>query len=207
MIEAAVLTGDFVKSSRGGGDELGRGFEVLGRACTTLAGWHGEDLRLTRHRGDGWQCLLARPALSLRSALYVAAALRAEESIETRQAIGLGGVESRGSEDLADADGPAFREAGHTLDAMKRNRRVAIASGGAAPQLAPALVALCDARAQDWTVAQARVLLRALLPEAPTQAATAQELGIKQQSVADHLDAAGFWALEEALLAFEGALS
>lgn len=204
-MERAVLTGDFVRSRQAGPDVLARGFETLSAAAETLSAWHGAPLRPTRFRGDGWQVYLARPELSLRSALFVLASLRAAElDIDLRLAVGIGAVERLGDETLSDADGPAFHAAGAALDAMGRGRRLALAAPGHGPLL-EAVTVLLDAIAQGWTAAQGEALTRSLRPVAPTQAAIADDLGIRQQSVADRLDAAAFWAVAEALEQVEGA--
>lgn len=204
-MDRAILTGDFVKSRQAGREVLERAFDVLGTGAETLARWHGEPLRPTRFRGDGWQASLARPALALRSALFLQASLRAADlGIAMRLAIGVGPVESLGRADLSDANGAAFHASGQALEAMPRGRRLAL-SAPEAPRLSGAVTALLDAIAQGWTAAQGEALMRALAPDAPVQTTIAEELGIRQQSVADRLDAAAFWAVLEALEEVEAA--
>ncbi len=194
---SAVLTGDFVRSRDAGPDGLEAGFAALRRAVAEAEPWAG-DLRLTRYRGDGWQCLVADARWGLRAALLCAAHLRAETPLESRIALGLGPITSRGTNDLSNADGPAFHRAGQTLEAMKRNRRLSLASEDA-PPLAPALVTLTDALTRGWTAAQAEALIPLLPPSAPAQKAVAETLGITAQSLSDRLDAAGWPYLEDAL--------
>lgn len=201
-MKAAVLTGDFVRSRQGGRADLQAAFDVLRSGCDSLAAWHGAPLRLTRYRGDGWQCLLARPELSFRSVLYLIACLRAAGTLDTRVGLGCGSVPVTGGRDLSDADGTAFRRAGDAIDGIARGRRIAVSAEGV-PPLAPAVAALLDAVSQGWTEAQAEVLLDTLPPGAETgrksQEVIAQAIGIRQQSVADRLDAARYWAVAEAL--------
>ncbi|WGH78238.1 MarR family transcriptional regulator [Jannaschia ovalis] len=198
MDDRAVLIGDFVRSRGAGADALAAGFDRLGTAAAEIARWQAADPRLTRFRGDGWQMLLIRPALALRAALLVRADLRAADLPPTRIAIGLGPVAFEGSADLSDADGPAFHRAGAALDAMPRGRQLALAAEGALPLL-PAAAILLDALSERWTVAQAEAVALSLPPDAPRQTDLADRLGIRQQSLADRLDAAGFPAIRAAL--------
>lgn len=201
--DVAVITGDLIGSSKAAPEALDRVFPVLSAAAARIEPWHGAPLRLTRFRGDGWQCLLARPVLALRSCLYLLAALRAAESpLETRLALGFGQVTRAGGESLADADGPAFHRSGRALDAMPRGRRFILAEEGAPEGLA-AVVALSDWISRRWTLAQAEALCAMLVPETPTQREVAESLGLTQQSVSERLDAAAFWAFADALAVLE----
>lgn len=206
-MQAAVLTGDIVKSTKAARADLDACFAALSGAAETCADWHGAPLCLTRFRGDGWQVLLARPELALRSALFFQARLKADGvPLDTRIAIGLGSAVTGDAPDLSTADGTAFHNAGRALDTMARNRRLVLATGDA-PDLAPGLVTLLDAIQQNWGREQAEALLWTLPPDALTQTRIAERLGIRQQSVADRLQAARFWAVEEALAAFEANLA
>lgn len=186
---------------------LDRGFDGLALAADRAAEWHGAPLRLTRFRGDGWQMLLHRPDLCLRTALYVLSVLRSgAQGLRSRVALGLGEVTRLPDGDLSAADGSAFHRAGQALDAMGRNRFLVLSPEGA-PPLAPALAVLCDALHHGWTREQAEALALALPPDSPTQTVMAESLAIRQQSLADRLGAARFWALSEALDSFEAVLA
>lgn len=202
----AVLTGDFIASTRHAPDELEAAFGILSDSCLRMEAWHGAPLRLTRFRGDGWQVLLARPDLALRSSLFVHAALLAGGSaLATRLACGLGDLARVGTgESLADADGSALHAAGRTLDDLGRGRRLGIGGEDVAPGVVAAF-ALADGLHRRWSLPQAEVLCDMLAPDAPTQSDLASRLGITQQSVSERLDAAGFWAIRDALNALEWA--
>jgi hypothetical protein len=183
--------------------DVDRAFEILAEAAEVMAAWHGADLRLTRFQGEGWQMLLARPGLCLRTALYLHARLKAGGArVETRIGIGIGPIERPGARNLSDAAGEAFRLSGKAFSTMKRGRRIGLAREGSRPP-APVIVTLADALCQRWTAAQAEVLVHALDPDAPTQHQIAARIGTRQQNVAARLDAAGFWALSEAMAAIE----
>jgi len=199
-----VMMGDLVRSTKAERPEVEAAMASLRDGIAALGAWHGADPRFTRYRGDGWQCLLARPPLALRSALYLKAWLAAEDALQSRVVFAAGPVDNAGTADLSDADGPAFHMAGRLLDALPRNRRLAVAPVPGLP-LAPALVALCDALSLGWTKAQGAAVLRALAPEPPSQQIIAEALAITQQSVFNRLDAARFWAIETAVEAYETA--
>jgi hypothetical protein len=203
---AAILTGDIVGSRQAGPEGVAAVFDALAAALEDAAAWTGGPARLTRFRGDGWQALVPDGPRALRCALFLRARLLTAETAETRIAIGLGGISSAGTSDLSDADGAAFHASGAALDAMARGRRLVLAAEGA-PPLAPAVAELCDALARGWSLAQAEVVAPRLAPDAPSQAALAERLGIRQQSVADRLEAAGLPAIEAALEAVEAALA
>jgi hypothetical protein len=203
--EIAVVTGDFIASSKAPAEALGQAFEKLSVATSRMEAWHGAALRLTRYRGDGWQCVLARPGLAFRSCLYLLAMLRAGDApLETRLAIGFGNMSRPGGETLADADGTAFHRSGRALEALSRGRRLGVASEGAPANFAAVLV-LADAISRRWTVAQGEALCAMLAPDSPTQRAVAEGLGLTQQSISDRLDAAGYWALNDAMAILERA--
>jgi hypothetical protein len=88
---------------------------------------------------------------------------------------------------------------------MPRTARLALAwaEPPADAALRRAVALLADAFARRWTPAQAAALVAALAPDPPSQAGIAAGLGVAQQVVARHLRAAGFQALEAALVAFE----
>ncbi len=199
MTGGAVISGDLVGSVKAGPAAVEAAFTLLGEAFAEIGRWTGSDPRLTRFRGDGWQAALRPGHLALRAGLYLRAAFRTAEHLPaTRIAIGFGGIDTCGSRDLSDADGPAFRHAGRLLDSVPRRRRLAVAAEGAPDGLAEA-AALCDALAARWSAAQAGAVLIALRPGAPTQAEIGASLGLTQQAVQDRLDLAGFWALEQAM--------
>src|SRR4051812_37297825 len=153
---AAVVTGGIVASTRAAPGALERAMEVLAAVAREIAGWPpGADTRFTRFRGDGWQLCVADARLGLRAALAAIARLRAVHAgLATRAAIGIGRIESLGSDSLADASGSAFEASGRALDAMGRTQRLAI-NGAAVAPLHRAVVELLDERSGRWTSLQA----------------------------------------------------
>jgi hypothetical protein len=207
----AVLTGDFVGSSRLGGTSLDAAMATLAEAAETAADWAGNAraARFTRFRGDGWQCLAPSPELSLRVMLYLRARLRAlGAEFDTRISAGVGPGTLPAS-DLSAGTGQAFELSGHGLDSLGRAARLGIAwpGGPVGPAALDALVATCDEISRRWTPRQARVVALRLQPDAPSQSEIGGRFGISQQMVAKHLQTGGDWALRRALAALEGGTS
>ncbi len=192
-MELAILTGDIVGSTALPPDLVEAGFSAMGR----LRGL--EPLWFDRHRGDGWQMALARPAHDLRLALMVRACLRAvDPRLETRIAIarGLGDIPANG--DLNAAKGAGFVASGRLLDQIAE-AGIRHASGG------PWSAATCfaDALSRSWTQKQAEAILPMLALPAPPQQSVADQLGKSRQAVAQALQGAGYAAISEALEQWE----
>ncbi|MEX0820762.1 MAG: hypothetical protein WD021_01345 [Rhodothermales bacterium] len=204
----AVLTGDITASSRLPPKEREKLPEMLRRTAGAArdhfapAVCHPIDI----FRGDSWQLLVERPALALRIAVFMRAALRStydSADIDTRVAIGFGTVDFVPDHDISGGDGEAFRLSGGAIDAMERDVRMAIAAGRALPRSTTvsldAVARLVDLQITRWTRRQAFAVSRAVLGR------TQQQIGdewvdrpITQQSVAQHLTAAGWHAIEYA---------
>lgn len=196
----AILTGDLIASSAAP-ERAEAAMAILSRAADQLGRWAGQDSRFTRFRGDGWQLSLAAPGLALRAALYLSARLAAASALPSRIAIGIGPLAHPGTRDLSDARGAAFEQSGRALDAMPRNRHLALA--GAVTDWQSALVTLADWHISRWSAEQAEACALALAPDAPSQTALAERLGITRQAVAARLSGAGLAAWDPALRAFE----
>jgi hypothetical protein len=211
---AAVLTGDLVGSSAAGSAAVQRAMVVLASAAEAIDHYARTDTRFTRFRGDGWQLLLDDPATSLWATLLLTARLRASDTgLATRIAIGIGPIESIGSDGLGDAGGAAFTLSGRLLDRMPADRRLGIKGPDQSPDqmswqrgVTPwhsAILALIDHQTSRWTAAQAEAVALALEHADETQAQLAARLGVTRQAVQSRLAGAGLAALEPALNAFD----
>ena len=113
---AAILTGDLIGSTDAPANALERAMDALAataRGISDWTPWSDAGTRFTRFRGDGWQAHVADPGLAVRAALTMIAGLRAADAgLATRVAIGLGRIDSLGSDSLADARGSASRPPG-----------------------------------------------------------------------------------------------
>ena len=85
-----VLTGDIVRSASLEPGRLDAAFERLREAAAELLDWT-DGRGLERFRGDGWQVAIAAPALALRAAMRLRAAVR------------VAGAETRGVGHIAEA--------------------------------------------------------------------------------------------------------
>jgi hypothetical protein len=200
----AVLSGDLVGSTAAGAAGTGAAMALAGDWAGDVAGWMPgrAATRFTRFRGDGWQILLAAPALAPRAALTLAARLRAAGLPASRIAIGIGAADLPARGDLSAASGSAFAASGRALDALPRAGRLAI-DGTAVTDADRALLRLAEEIAARWTRAQAEATADYLNPAAPTLDEIATRLGISAQAVHARLRGAGARALRDALRLWE----
>jgi hypothetical protein len=193
----AVLTGDIVKSTTLSRDARDALFAGLRAGAAAVEAVQEEPALFERFSGDSWQ-MLTKPRFALRASLLMRAFIRQEnKAFETRISVGLGAVEPLSPEGLGASDGPAFQASGRGLQGLKGAQHFAINT----PDLT--VFILSDEISTRWTQAQARVLAYALMLPRPTQQSVAGKVGISQQSVRNHLSAAGEPALQAALADIE----
>lgn len=187
----AVLTGDIVKSTALSRDERDALFAGLRAGAVAVEALQGLPSNFERFSGDSWQ-MLATPRFALRACLLMRAHIRQEsKAFETRISVGVGAIEPLSPEGLGASDGPAFQTSGRGLKALKGAQYFCINTDN------QPIFILADEISKRWTQAQARVLAISLMRPHPTQETVAGRIGISQQSVQNHLVAAG----EPALLA------
>ena len=193
----AVLTGDIVGSTELGPDKLESAMAALAECAEVQAKWHGESLRLTRNRGDGWQVVLARPEMALRSALAFRAAIRAlGKEFDTYIGIALGNGPVQINDDLNEMVAPTFNTSGQLLEIIKKRKsgfansvRMELSPSGPATSA----TILADYIAQSWTPAQATAILMAMDDTQPmTLTDIGEALGKTRQAIKKSLDGAGF---------------
>jgi len=210
----AVITGDVVRSGRLPENARKRMYRVLQEAGENLQKAFPEAVPLPPdiYRGDAWQALVAMPSLALRAALFFRARLRAQmgaHHTDCRMAIAVGKVDFVPGDRISRGDGPAFRHSGRLMENMPRQHRMAftLVDGQSLLPAAKALevmIYLVDVLGARWSEKQALAVTGALRDW--TQEATAKKCWptpISQQAVAQHLDRAGWNALEKALEYFE----
>jgi hypothetical protein len=196
----AVLTGDIVGSTNLSRDQLETALLALKHCAEMQEEWVGVTPRFTRHRGDGWQVVLAKPQYALRSALAFRAALRAQSfDFDSYIAIAAGQGPETIATNLNDETSSVFVESGQGLDDLLESRapiRMIHQSLGAYD----AATILADHISQGWTQAQAAAMLPKLAPEANvTTTEIARLLGKSRQAVAKSLSAAGYDSIDLAL--------
>lgn len=209
----AVITGDIVGSSSLDVPERRRLLKVIGESSRLLRGIMGKaiPLDIDVFRGDSWQMLITDPPRSLRAALLFRALLRskmASHHFDTRLAIGVGSADLLPRRRVSEGTGEAFRRSGHALDAMKKRRMTFSYPGAEAEAALDAIVHLLDALAVGWTDKQAWALVGAM--RGWTQREISDAWGkpsITQQTVAQHIEAAGWHAVKHGIEEFEGSLT
>jgi hypothetical protein len=200
----AVLTGDLIASQAAGAAKVEAAMDHLAATAADL----GADTRFTRFRGDGWQIVLTDPLKVLRAVLLLLADLRASGiGLDTRISAGIGGYETLGTANLADAAGRAFLLSGVKLDNMDKHGRISINGAEERDQhWQRAIFDLVDWHTSQWTAAQAEAAALALRHYTENQGQLAQRLGITRQAMQSRLAGAGMHALDRAIQAFEGPL-
>lgn len=197
-----VLTGDIVNSTRLSEAEHQRAYEALERCAAMIADWTNAPLRLTRHRGDGWQVVITPPALGLRCALVFRAALKAlGRSFDTTIGLGEGAVHAPVPNDLNAATEAPFVQSGRAQTQTK-SQSIAFLHGGAGALNGAAVLAAT--LSDDWTAAQSAAIYHALHPhKEPNFTEIGERLGKSRQAATKALDGAKCERLRYALGLFE----
>ena len=213
----AVITGDIVDSSKLKPAELKELHAALNDTSDKLTDYFKKlvPLRVDIFRGDSWQLLVIDPAQSLRIGLFFRAFLRGKmksKRVDTRISIGVGSIDIMPEESVSRGDGEAFRSSGEGLESLTRTHRMTISFPQSliSNNLQPldVILKLIDALARDWTEKQAHAVSGALLEYTQEKIArTWFEKEISQQAVAQHLDRAGWNAIEIGLNHFANSLS
>ncbi len=202
----AVLTGDLFRSTELGPENIIHAFKVLEEHSKAFARWHEAPMHFSRHRGDGWQVVLARPDLALRTALAFRAALRAGgNEFDSYIGIATGEVSGEIGPDLNRETARPFVESGRLVDHLKDVPswiRMMHKSGGAISST----TGLVDYISQGWTPTQAMTILPLLDPlQKPSLTDLAKALGKSRQAVSKAAEAAAFAPLVFALKTIEDA--
>jgi hypothetical protein len=216
----AVLTGDLIGSTKIDRTHVERTMDLLGDEVRRMDApwyWPIAGNRFTRFRGDGWQMVLHTPHLALRHALFLMAYLRSHKNaVPTRIAIGIGEIESEGTDDLSDAAGEAFVTSGRCLDLMSAHETLflmgqenakgdGIATGPVVTNAEKAAVVMLEERLSRWTPEQAEAAALYLHPGQPTLKDLATILDITPQAVGYRVRGAGAPAIRETLKLLEPA--
>lgn len=205
----AVLTGDVVSSSAMEPGQRRHLPRLLKEAAGAVREQLGRQVAgdLDVFRGDSWQLVLENPANSLRAALIMRAHLRActgAGGLDTRVAIGIGGIAFAPRREVSQGDGPAFRASGLLLEALPRDCRLGLALAERdAPAELPVLLGLIDHVVSRWTGKQALAALGALAGWPQAQIARLWRPAVKQPVVARHLGRGGWGRVAAGLAHYE----
>jgi len=212
-MRVCVLTGDVVKSTGLDAAVRRRLFDVMKEASSELQGLLGEavPLGVDIYRGDSWQVLVRSPRLGLRAALFFRSYLRAfvepksRSPVDTRVALAIGGVDFIPAARVGEGEGEAFRRSGRMLEGAGSRRLVIDVESGVA-RLWDLAFRLIDELAIGWTALQARAVNGAIRGLKQEEIGSLWRPAISQPSVASHLRAAHWYAVEPALEEFESTI-
>ncbi|NBD29606.1 MAG: MarR family transcriptional regulator [Alphaproteobacteria bacterium] len=201
----AVLTGDLVSSTELGRDAISRAFAALEDMAAQMKVVQSGPLHLTRHRGDGWQAVLTRPPLFLRTALAFRAALKAaDDRFDTYIGIAEGPGPPDLAADLNTETARVFIESGDRLDALKLSAHSRLHWAHHARGARDAALTLADHVSQGWTQAQAAAVVEMIRTDKETSfTQVANRLGKSRQAVTKSLDGAGYDFVQTALYQIE----
>lgn len=203
MTQSAVLTGDFIASSKVGPSLLDNAMGLIEATVEQQARLADGEIRFERFRGDGWQVFLADMTQVFRITLLILAELgRRPELPGTRIAIGIGPVDQIPPKGLAGAHGDAFELSGRALDAMNSTVRMYLTTKGKEGRWLRPLFAYLDWQSSRWSQEQAEALGLAFMTDPPRAHAVAEHLGITRQAAQARLKGAGYSPLKEAVTAF-----
>jgi hypothetical protein len=207
-----VLTGDIVGSSKL--NQVERELlpkKILGASETLQESFNCVPFQIRIFRGDSWQFIVSAPEKSLRVGLMFRSLIRnsfQETPLDTRIGIGIGSIHFLPEENLSSGDGEAFRRSGAALENMVRKRYL----DGIFPErwdwpiteLLREVLLWIDLQAQNWTPGQAGAVSGALLGRTQSGIAKQEFQGeITQQAVAQHLQRAGWAAVQSSVDLYE----
>lgn len=205
----AVLTGDIVRSSRLSGESRASLHGAVAETSQEIQGRFGGAVpyEVDMFRGDSWQMLVIPPRLALRIALFFRSFLRSRFEnikVDTRIAIGVGGVDFLPEKGVSTGDGEAFQRSGWAFEDLGRSYRMAFSSDLLHDRCLDVTVRLVDYPASHWTARQAYAVSQSLLDKTQEEIADAwMDRPVTQQAVAQHLARAGWHAVDTAVTFFE----
>lgn len=210
----AVGTGDVVGSSDLSASQRRRLPDRLRSAYATVQsadpGALPYDLAIIG--GDGWQCYVESPADSLPRLLQFWALLRAN-GISCRMAVAVDTIDFISEGNLNESDGPAFRQSGRTLEALRDTQRLAFVLPDTTPpahNLAiDSMSDLIDHLLHQWTAAQAQAVAGMMRNVGTDHSVTQQRIAdewtprsVTRQTVNRHLKRAYWDRVERTLSRF-----
>lgn len=207
----AIITGDIIGSAKLSGDARRSLHQAMQEVGARLQEALPDAVPLAPdiYRGDAWQALVIVPEKALRAGLFYRASLRAHmgsHRTDCRLAMAVDKIDFLPGNRISQGDGPAFRQSGRLMEKMPRQQRMAFSLFNETSNAAglPIVLQLIDVLAARWSEKQALAVTGAL--RGWTQETIARQCwpeAISQQAVAQHLERAGWQALESALEYFE----
>jgi len=210
--QAAVITGDFIDSSKLAPKDWDKLHRVMKESSRLLRDSFKDivPLEVDIFRGDSWQMLVLDPSKALRLSLFYRATIRAKMAVpdlDTRMAIAVGPIDSIPQTRVSEGHGEAYVLSGEALDRLNKSRAENMCFAHRDDETTRAfdvIVGLIDALAIRWTDRQALAIsgsLRGMRQEEIAE--KLWEKRITQQAVAQHLSRAGWDAVEKGIEYFE----
>lgn len=211
-LQAAVITGDFIHSSKLAPKDWDRLHLVMKESSRLLRSSFKDivPLEVDIFRGDSWQMLVLDPSKALRLSLFYRAIIRAKMAVpnlDTRMAIAVGDIDSIPQTRVSEGHGEAYLLSGEALDWLNKSKSANMCFAHKKDETERAfdvIVRLIDVLATRWTDKQALAISGAL--RGMKQEEIAEKLWerkITQQAVAQHLSRAGWDAVERGIEYFE----
>ncbi|MCJ7679942.1 MAG: hypothetical protein MUP70_04370 [Candidatus Aminicenantes bacterium] len=205
----AVLSGDIVNSSQLQPKDVKVVMQRLRDGADKFEAVFPRSVfgKLDVFSGDGWQLVMKRYELSLRTALFLRAEVMRDEKlkIDTRVAVAWGtvDVDTMNPERVSESTGAAFTESGRLLKDMPKRSRLLLRTDKSLSDtpFLMSTVLLLDEMAAHWTPRQADTLALALLNH--TQEEIADKRGKSQPTVHQALQTSGWRGIEEFLKVVE----
>jgi hypothetical protein len=202
-----VVTGDVVGSSKLKPLEREALFQVMREGAQELRSWLGKKvmpLDVDIYGGDTWQILLTDPGKVLPAGLFFRTFLRARSPLrDTRFVAAVGLIDFVPRNKVSEGDGEAFRLSGQTLAELKKRRMAFAAHDLSAASRWDVVFELVDAVAMRWPEKRSIAVAGALRGWTQEVIGRTWEPPIEQSTVNRHLRAAGWPAVERAILEFQ----
>jgi len=163
------------------------------------------DLQMQQYRGDSIQAILTKNRVAALRLVLLLQSHLAKESFKIRLSIGVGDISFK-SKQVITSDGSAFQASGPWLDVLAKSGEV-ISIAGINDDFTSewqAHSASLNYIIQHWTVQQAAAVYLQLQDH--TQQEIAKKLKIKQPSVYQRLQAAGWPVVQKILNRFESVI-
>jgi hypothetical protein len=213
----AVLTGDIINSSGLDPRERQTLFAAFPKISALLRDRYPAEIgyEISNFRGDGWQLVIDQPRKALEISLFIRTYIRfaiTDKNIDSRIAIGIGGVDFIPAENVSAGYGSAYTLSGHLLEALPAHQRMALGFPIDDPSLTHAaasiLVELMDSLITAWRASQCQAIFWALQGLTQTQIAERWlPAPITQPSVSNNLNRSSWPTIRKSLVFFEELLN
>ncbi|SHG34096.1 hypothetical protein [Cognatishimia maritima] len=200
----SVLTGDIVGSRNLGSRDLSNCIDALSKTARALEQFTGAPFNFSRHRGDGWQVALSKPAFTPRAALAFRTGLKAlGKQYDSYIGIAFGTHAGAIPSDLNTAISQPFVDSGFALDQIKESKTETRMVSAALDDKIETILPLLELIYDGWTERQAEAIYLNLVSNGYFINQRASELGITRQALEKRLKSAGLNRLQNSLLTWE----